>query len=140
MKALSPEGAVWHFQVPLSEPFGDILGPASSLSPAVLLAIPGGPGRAQPGLRHQPCRTSVPAQLETHVPQRLIVIWDTSHASVSCQESIAVELLVFIAVKHNLTGRAREEPPWRAAEREGFAWVGGTFLEPSGEFLFLKNN
>lgn len=65
------------------------------------------------------------------------MIWDKPHASVSCQGSIAVELLVFIAVKQNLPGRAREEPPWRAAERGGFAWVGGTVLEPSGEFFFF---
>ena len=42
-----------------------------------------------------------------HVPERLISIWDKSHANVSCQEIIAAELLVFIVVKHNLTRESK---------------------------------
>lgn len=39
-----------------------------------------------------------PAQLEKHFPEKLILFWGRSHANLSRQEVIAVELLVFIAV------------------------------------------
>lgn len=75
------------------------------------------------------------AQLEKYFPERLILFWGRSHANLSCQGMIAVELLVFIAVKHNFTCRAREgsHSPGPAG-REGFG-QGGSFLEASREFL-----
>lgn len=94
---------------------------------------------AQPQLLRQPWKNlsvlGTWAQHEIHFPESLILFWDKSHANLSCQEIIAVELLAFIAVKYNLTERAKRQSPSRP---KAFDWVGGTFSEPSGEF-FLKN-
>lgn len=81
---------------------------------------------AQLQLLCQPCKNlsvlGTWAQLEIHFLERLILFWDKSHANLSCQEIIAVELLVFIAVKHNLTRRARWQPPSRATWERRSGW------------------
>lgn len=126
-------------QLPLSEPL--VTYSAPNIHSALLCywqsltALAG----AQPQLLRQPCKNlsvlGTWAQHEIHFPERLILFWDKSHANLSCQEIIAVELLAFIAVKYNLTKRAKRQSPSRP---KAFDWVGGTFSEPSGEF-FLKN-
>lgn len=124
-------------QLPLSEPL--VTYSAPNIHSALLCywqsltALAG----AQPQLLHQLYKnlSVLGAQHEIRFPERLILFWDKSHANLSCQEIIAVELLAFIAVKYNLTERAKRQSPSRL---KAFDWVGGTFSEPSGEF-FLKN-
>lgn len=72
-----------------------------------------------------------PAQLEKHFPEKLILFGGRSHANLSCQELIAVELLVFIAVKHNCTCRAEGAVTLQGQLGE----KAGSFLEASREFL-----